>query len=38
MSDLEYLPNHLEPIIIITPNHVALNVYGQSDAHDLVSR
>lgn len=37
MSDLEYLPNHLEPIIIITPNHVALNVYGQNDVCDLIS-
>lgn len=36
MSDLEYLPNHLVPIIIIAPNHVALNVYGQNDVHDLL--
>lgn len=38
MSDLEYLPNHLVPIIIIAPNHVALNVYGQNDVHDLFSQ
>lgn len=35
MSDLEYLPNQLQPIIIITPNHEALNVSGQTDVHDL---
>lgn len=37
MSDLEILPNHLEFIITITSNHMALNVYGQNDVHDLVS-
>lgn len=36
MSDLEYLPNQLQPIIIITCNHVTLKVYGQTDVHDLV--